>query len=337
VHGTYDDNSSPTGSGWSDRYGVSLREDYVKKLGSFGRLSLGGGAIVDHEDHDSAGSILTTIDEPHQLFLTTSPSFRPAYLNNPRVIVASIVVRGPGGILVTENIDYQVIPSGELTEIRLIQGGTLLRNGDTVTVTYESESLFNASFEAINSFAQIRLDLFNTVGLYGRINSIENNAPKEVLTETLLDLVAGTDVRWHGFLGGAEYEDFDSNFTKYHAFRFYETYSHQLSDGSTVGVEFNQIFYQYPDDRRDTQYQFIAHFNTRLTYWLTWHVEGGYFIEEFSGTEQHLGAARTDLNMVRGKFSMKLGYQYNYQLTTVGQAEEERNRNFFYLSVRRYF
>jgi hypothetical protein len=337
LHGSYDQSSSPVSSASNDRYGVGLREDYTKHLGTFGRLSLGGGVVADHNDQNSTGTVLMTLDEPHQLFLTTSTAYRPAYLNNPRVIRSSIEVRSQSGIPAQETLDYQVIQTGELTEIRLVQGSPRLRDGDTVLVTYQSESLNNASFESLNSFGQIRLDLFNILGIYGRVNSIDNNAPPEVLTETLLDLVGGTEVRWRWFHAGAEYEDFDSNFSKYKAFRFFENFSHGLGENSTVGVEFNQLFYKYASDGRDTEYQFIAHYNTRLTSWLNWNVEGGYFLQDFMGTQENLGAARTDLNMVRGKLSLKLGYQYNYQLTTVSQSQEERNRNFFYLSLRRYF
>jgi hypothetical protein len=337
VHGNVDDTSSLGSTSSSDRIGLGVREDYSKQLGSFGRLTLGGGVVADHEDHYSTGNILTVIDEQHQLFLTTSPSFRPAYLSQPRVIDASIDVRGPGGIAVYENQDYLVIPSGELTEIRLIQGSPRLHNGDTVLVTYQARSLYNASFESLNSFAQIRLDFLNFFGVYGRVNSLDNNAPPTVLTETLLDLVAGAEVHWRWAHAGAEYEDFDSNFSKYRATRFYQTFTFQPSEASTLGLELSQLFYRYEDNRRDTQYQFVGHFNTRITSWLTWSVEGGYFLQDYFGTEQNLGAARTDLTLTRGRLNLKLGYQYNYQLTTVGLQSEQRDRNFFYLSARRYF
>src|SRR6185369_4203290 len=119
LHGTYDESTSPGSWSKSDRFGAGLREDYTKRIGSFGRLSLGGGVVVDHEDHDSSGTVLTTIDESHQLFLTTSPSYRPAYLNNPRVILPTIEVRGQNGVPAQEFLDYQVIPVGERVEIRL--------------------------------------------------------------------------------------------------------------------------------------------------------------------------------------------------------------------------
>jgi len=211
IHGSYDDSKSPDGSAWSDRIGGGLKEDYTKRLGNWGRLSIGAGAVIDHEDHSFTGTVLTTIDEAHQILLSSSAGFRPAFLNNPRVILGTIDVRTQGGVPATQNLDYQLFQVGERTEIRLVQGSTILHSGDTVLVSYQSSSLYDASFESFNTFAQIRVDLFNLVGVYGRLNSIDNNAPSSVLTETMLDLVGGVEARWRWFHAGAEYEDFDSN------------------------------------------------------------------------------------------------------------------------------
>jgi hypothetical protein len=337
AHGTYDESSSPSGSANNDRYGLGLHEDYTKRLGDWGRLNLGAGVIADHEDHDATGTILTVLDERHTLFLTTSPSFRPAFLNNPRVILSTVDVRNAQGIPAQQNVDYQLIPSGELTEIRLIQGSTILRDGATALVSYQSESLFKSSFEALNASAQIRLDLYNTFGVYGRVGWLGNNAPPEALVETLTDLVGGVDATWRFLRAGAEYEDFDSSFTKYRAFRLFQTFTFHPGDASTLGLDFNQIFYRYPDGRSDTQYQFLSHMDTQLATWLWWNVEAGYFLQDAFGTEQNLTAARTGLSAMWGKLSLRTGYQYNYQLTTQEFASERRDRNFFYVHLRRVF
>jgi hypothetical protein len=336
VHGTYDESSTIGGDVSDDRYGVGLREDYTKRIGDFGRLSFGVGGVVDHEDHYSPISILTVIDERHTLFPPENPNFRPAYLNNPRVITSTIQVR-VGPIPAREGFDYQVIPSGQLTEIRLVRTSTIITDGAQILVSYQSQSLYNASFESFNTFAQIRLDLYNTVGIYGRVNWFDNNAPPNVLAETLTDLVGGVDAHWKWFHAGAEYEDFDSNFTQYKAWRFFENFTYNLAEASTIGADFNQLFYTYPDGRKDTQYQFIGRFTSQLNRWLFWNVEGGYFMQDAFGVQQDLAAARTDLSFNRGNLSLKIGYQYNYQFITQSMAQEERHRNFAYLSLRRYF
>ena len=330
LHGNYGTASSLGSSALNDRYGVGLGESYSKRLGSWGHLTLGGAAIVDHEDHDSSGAgILTVINESHVL-----KDITVTFLNNPRVFPTTILVTGPGGVPTLNGVDYRIIPHGEMTEIQRIPTSRNLLDGATILVSYQSGSSYTSSFETLNGSAQIRLDLFNLVGLYGRLNVVDNNAPPQALAETLTDLVGGADITWRWLRAGAEYEDFDSNFTQYRAARIFETFSFQFSNNSNLGLNFNQVFYRYPFGQEQTQYQFIGLFNTQLSSWLSWNVEGGYYRQDALGVQQDLVAARTALILTYGKLTFKAGYQYNYQV--IAQAEE-RDRNFFYVQLRRDF
>jgi hypothetical protein len=342
VHGNYDENSSQYGAATQSRYGVGLHENYVKNLVPWGRLSCGGSIVADHNDQSSSGVLRApvAVNEPHKLYLLSDVNYRPAYLNNPLVFRATIQVQTPAGIHARENIDYEVIASGALTEIRLIPGSLILHNGDTVWVTYayfQSATPYSASYDSLNANVQVRVDFFNIFGVYGRLNWLDNNAPPEVITETLTDLVGGADATWRWLRAGAEYENYDSNFTQYDAWRFFQTYSSQPVEGTTIAAELNQIFYRYPDNRSETQYRFLAHINTQLTRWLFWNVEGGYFMQNVFGTDQNQTAARTSLTFTRGKLSLGVGYQYNYYITTQPTVTETRERNFFYANLKRTF
>lgn len=339
VHGVYADSSSPGGSAQDDRYGLGLQEDYTKRVSSWGRLTIGGALVADHEDHQLSGSLLTYIDEPHQLFLPTAPNPRPTYLNNPRVILSTISIRTTDGRPLQEGIDYTVIPRGELVEIQIVPTSFLIPPGATVLavlVSYQSESL-SSSFEALNGSAQVRLDIFNIFGIYGRVNWLDNNAPPDALVETLTDLVGGMDATWRWARAGAEYEDFDSSFTQYTAYRLFQSFTFQLDQSSHLGLNFNQVFYHYRNSGHEDQYQFLAHFDTQITRWLSWNVEGGYSLEDVMGTQQTLAAARTGLSLNWGKLSLQANYQYNYQLTEQPFAGEQRDRNFFFVNLRRVF
>lgn len=339
VHGSHDENSSDSGSADYSRYGVGLSEDYTKRLWACGRLSIRGGIAVNHEDYRSSGSQVTTIGEQHTLYLPTDPRYRPALgtLNKPDVITSTILVLGPRGPA-TRGVDYMAVPSGQLTEIRLIQTNqTVLQNGDTVLVNYDSESSGDASFESFSGNAEIRLDLFGKFGVYVRVNWLDNNAPPQTVTETLTDLVGGADFSWRGLRAGAEYEDYDSNFTQYQAWRFFEGYNFQPTEGSLLSVDFSQTFYHYPDNQDQTQYQFITRLNTQLTYSLAWYLEGGYTMQDVWETEQDFGSARTGLTWAKDKLNIRTGYQYNYLTTTTGQSTERRERNYFYAYLKRYF
>lgn len=340
VHGNHDESSSITSSSANSRYGLGLHEDYTKKLSSWGRLSMGAGVVLDHEEHESEGEILTVVDEQHTLYLTTNPLYpaNVAYLSNPRVLARTILVRNAtSGAIAREDVDYRVMPSGLLTEVRLIQGSPILPDGGGVLVSYQSASLYNASFEALTGSAQIRLDLFNRFGIYGRVNWVDNNAPPNVLAETLIDLVGGMDYTWRWFRAGAEYENFDSSFNQYTAWRFFENFNFQPSEASTLGINLGQLFYSYPDGRDETQFQFLARFNSQLVSSFSYYLEGGYSYQDVSGTQQNLGAARAGLNWTRGKLSLRVGYEYNYQLITMGSPAEQRDRNYLFLHLRRTF
>ena len=331
VHGNYNTSASGDSSAMNDRYGAGLGENYSKRLGSWAQLTLGGAAIVDHQDHDSSGSgLLTIINESHVL-----KDITVTFLNNPRVFPGTIIVTGPGGLPTYINgVDYRIIAHGEMTEIQRIPTSTDLLDGSTIQVSYSSDSSANSSFDSINGSASIRIDLFNIVGFYGRFNAVDNNAPPQALAETLTDLVGGVDITWRWLRAGAEYEDFDSSFTQYRATRIFETFSFQLGDTSNLGLNFNQIFYRYPANQQQTQYQFIGLFNTQISSWLTWNVEGGYYRQDALGATQDLVAARTGLILAYGKLTFKTGYQYNYQM--IEQAEK-RDRNFFYVQLKRDF
>lgn len=337
VHGSYDESSGMGVSASNSRYGVGLHENYSKRLGDWGRFSLGGGIAADHENHESSGAVLTTIDEAHRLYLPTDPKYRPVYLNNPQVIAATIQVRGPRGYG-QQNVDYIVIPTGLLTEIQLVQtNSTVLQNGDEVFVTYQSESLYTASFESLIGSAQIRLDIFDRYGIYGRLNWLDNNAPPQALTQTLLDLVGGVDYSWKGLRAGAEYEDYDSNFIQYRAWRFFQGFNYQTAEGSTYGLDFTQNFYRYPDDFTQDSYRFTGRYHTLLSSSLTCYVEGGYALQNVQNTQQDFAFARTGLSWTRGKLSLRGGYEYNYQETRTGPTTELRNRNYFFAYLKRTF
>ena len=335
-HGSYDTTSGFSSSGSNDRYGVGLREDYTKRLGDWGRLSFGGGIIADHEDHESVGaSAQTILDEKHTLYLPGNFQHPNSGRLNHQPVIAVIEVRGPVG-LATENVDYSVLQSGQLTEIQLIQGSLVLREGDEVFVTYQSLS-YNASFESLNCTAQIRLDMFNCFGLYGRFNWVDNNAPPTAMAETLTDLVGGADFSWRWLRLGAEYENYDSSFTQYDAWRFYETFTWQPSSSSTLSLDVSESFYRYADDSKQTRYQAIARYNLQLNSTLAWYAEGGYSLQDIMGTEQNYGSARTGVSWSRGKLVFRTGYEFNAQTTVTGASREERNRNYFFLYLKRTF
>ena len=346
-HGTHQEESAAASDSTFDQYGLSLSENYTKRLQSWGRLAVGVETGMDHQDQNSSGGTILTPSEPHQLYLPTSPSYRPVYLSRPQVIDSTIVVSvgsdtlNPPGSVVP---DYTVTSYGLLTRIDLVFPVTahvqsLLLTGDnlSVTVTYQSESASTSSYDTFNASVQVRLDLFGRFGVYGRVNWLDNNAPPAALAQTLTDVVGGADYNRKWFRAGAEYESYDSNFTQYQALRFFENFDFTLTDASSLNLDFNQTFYHYPANGDQSQYQFIGRYNARLPMSITWYLEGGGTAQEVSGTDQLYGSARTGLSWSRGKLSLRVGYEFNTQSTASGGFTEERIKHRFFTYLRRSF
>ena len=153
AHGSYQDNNDSSGGSTTDLYGLGLSENYQKRIQNWGRLTMSLNLTGDHQDDTSSGDTFTAIGESHQLYLPTSPNYRPVYLARPRVILNSIQVTAAGQLLVADT-DYEVVNSGELTEVRLISPPSahlqlLMGANDNlaVTISYQSESNNNAAFE----------------------------------------------------------------------------------------------------------------------------------------------------------------------------------------------
>jgi hypothetical protein len=318
---------------------VGLAENYVKQVQSWGHLTIGGSVIADHLDDTSSGGVNATIDESHQVYLPTSPQYRPVYLNLPQVILGSIQVTS-GGQQLVQGSDYEVIASGQLTEIRLIVPASshlqmLLGTSDnlTVAVSYDSNSAINAAYEALTSNFQIRLDLFGRFGVYGRMNWLDNNAPPSVLTQTLTDLVGGVDYHWRWLRTGAEYEDYDSNYSQYHALRFFQNLDFSLSRASSLSLNFDETFYHYAANGDQTMYQFITRYSVQLWSGLSCYLQGGASYQDVFGSDQLQGSAQTGFSWSYGKLSVRAGYEFNTESTTAGQFTEdlEKNRIFAYL------
>ncbi len=340
AHGTHQENSADTGHSTFDQYGLRLSENYTKRLQSWGRLAAGVGTGVDHQDQDSPVGLQTWFEEPHQIYQTTSPNYQKQFLVHPRV---NNVIEVKAGNYVLPTGDYQVSGAGEFTEILLVSlpsgpTASLMTNGSlAVTITYQSESLGTSSYDTFNANAQIRLDLFNRLGIYSRVNWLGDNAPPEVLAQTLTELVGGVDYNYKWFRTGAEYENYDSNFTRYQALRFFQNFDFTLSAASSLSFDFYQSFYSYPDSGDQSQYQFTTRYNARLPMALTWYVEGGAMIQEMAGMEQTQGMARTGLGWRRGKVSLRVGYEFNSQTTASGGFSDQLIKHRFFAYLRRSF
>jgi hypothetical protein len=334
VHGYYENNNSGNGnSATYDSYGVGGSEDYTKRLGSWGRLSANLGLVGDHVDNNTVGGVQTTVGEPHTLTL----SGPPVYLDSPDVILSTVVVFGPGGVVAQVNVDYLLTQVGSLTQISLIPTSAILHNGDTVHVNYQSASTVSASYDTLTGNAQVRLDFLDHYGIYGRLNWMDNNAPPQVVTQTLTEWIFGADYHWRWLRAGVEYDDYNSSFTTYQAGRSFQNLTFKPSAGSTLGFNFNESVYKYSNSESQTMFQAFSHYNVQLVSSVSWFAEAGYIYQDVLGTAQWTGTARTGMTWTRGKMSVHGGYDFNDQESGSGQYKQQFLRSHFYVYLKRTF
>jgi hypothetical protein len=333
AHGYYEDNTSGGSSVRYDYYGLGWTEDYNKRIAGWGRLSAGSAISLNHQDNDSSGGVITTVDEPHTLTLSGPPTF----LDKPNVVQSSIVVRGPGGVVCTEGADYTIVVIGDLTQILLVPTSSILSSGDIIRVTYQSEAQYSAAYESLNSSLNFRLDLYNCIGLYARLNWMDNNAPPDVMTQTLTDWIFGADYSWRWLRAGVEFEDYISNYTEYQALRCFQNLNFHPDAKSTLGVSFNESTYRYSGGDSQNQFSVLAHYQLRLAGGFAWFADGGFIYLQVFDSDQTSGTARTGLTWSRGKLSARAGYEFSQQNSGSGTTSQEFQRNYFYMNLKRMF
>jgi hypothetical protein len=330
VHGQLNSSSGAGTSLSTTRYGVGLNENYTKRLGGWGRLTLGYGGLLDRERRETLGLVQFVVGETHTLndgVIT--------FLDQPQVSVSSIQVSdASGAVLYRELLDYLVITHGERTEIKRTVGGQI-PNGGTVRVDYSVVSQPSDSYTTFANQFQVRLDFFDgLLGLYGRLNLQDNYGGQSLVLEEITDQVAGLDFTWRWLRTGAEYEVYDSNLSPYRTARLFENFTLAASPDATLGLDVGQSWSTFPQSHRTlATYHAIARTRLRLSSALTVNLEGGMRRQDGEGYDQNLATARANLEFKAGKLAMRAGYAYENETF----IEELRLRHYFFFRAKRTF
>jgi hypothetical protein len=312
------------------RYGIGLNENYTKRLGKWGRITLGYGGLLDQEHRDTLGQTLFIVGESHTLndgVIT--------FLNQPKANLMSIQVwDAAGNVRYRELLDYLILPHGERTEIKRVVGGQI-PNGGTIRVDYTAVSQPSDSYTTVAHQFQVRLDFFNgLLGLYGHVNRQDNYGGKSLVLENINDKVAGLDVNWRWLRAGAEYQVFDSNLSPYHSTRLFQNFACQPSPNTTLSLDVGQTWVTFTGVNRDlTTYHAIARARMQITPALSLNTEGGLRFQEGKGYDQQLVTTRANLEFKSGKLAVQAGYEYEDEAF----LGELRLRHFFFLRAKRTF
>ncbi|RME95799.1 MAG: hypothetical protein D6766_02315 [Verrucomicrobia bacterium] len=310
LRGEYFRASGVAGRTTLSRFSPGIREAYSKKLGAKSTLHLGYAFSLSPENREVAGGFLTVLDEPHTL-----RDGDIALLGHPYVLEGSIVVTDPTGMILYEpNLDYRILRSGSLMEIRRVPGGRI-PNGGTVLVDYLAAGQPSGSFTTFQHAARWRLSLWDRLlSLYARLTIDDKTNVGELLLNEFNDVVAGVESEWKWIRVGGEYENYDSNLTPFKTWRFRQEFQWNPSDQTALGLNLSQGISEFPDaGRRLRFFSCIAQARWRPRANLHIRLEGGTRWERGDGVDEQVNTAQLLVDYRLGKLTAELAYQFQDQ------------------------
>ena len=198
--------------GTEDIEGAALAENYRKRI-PWGTLTVDAGAGYSVTDDNTQPGLNTVVNESQTLADTIT-----TFLNNPNVVLSSVVVRNlSGAITYLLNVDYQLIPHGILTEVQRLPTGAI-PNPSTVLVSYQFQSNLPIKYGTTDLHGRVTLDLFNHLTLYVNRQSTENTVLSGTnmgQLQNLEETLFGTIVRWAPVTVTAEHEIYDNSLVPY--------------------------------------------------------------------------------------------------------------------------
>ena len=322
----------------NNRYGVSLTEQYTKRLGSIGRLTMIGSIGYEHSVVDNSGNVLIITDERHQFSTAASGNGTDSFfLNLPFVDETTILVTDDHHSLPAYQLgrDYTVTNNGSLVMIRRTPGSTIPQTS-TVLVDYRAQASASGEYDTVTGMLDVRIDLWKgLLSIFGRINSVQNNAAPELLVQNMSLRAVGAETTWRWLHAGVEYETNDSTFSSYRNTRLYQNLSFRPDAYSTLGLSFNESQTQYIDAGRTEQnYSVMTNYQRRFGRRLGIHLDAGVSVRKGIGVDQTLIAVRPTLDYTIGRFELKVGYSYE---SGKYQNIYQRQNNMLFISGRRNF
>ncbi|HVU23855.1 MAG TPA: hypothetical protein VHE13_06990 [Opitutus sp.] len=338
VHGTAADNDSGAASLRSTNGGASGTENYTKRLGDWGHLTINLSATYDVTDQQSNGGTLVIADESYAI-----PAVGPMIvrLKIPLVVMVTSVVKNNAPL---DPDEWTIIKTSDPWQIQFFPGGAhSVASGDTILITYAVQSNPSGRYATRSYLAEIGLrfwhDQAGVRASYTRTaNSVD--APGFVLQD-LRQYQLGADVGWDGLHADATYTHQQSTFYSYKSFALSETYTRPLSRWTTVGVNCYQQWIDYPPaagatpgrDQKLDFYSYMLRYDWRPTGTFDFSAEAGWQRQRGDAQDQDLFAARLYLNWTVGKLEAHLGFERENRQ----YVRDKFTRNYGFMRLRRNF
>lgn len=314
-------------------YGLSLNEDYVKKLGKIGRLSSGVGLGYDEEERKAPGNIVSMIDEPHTL--TTGAV---TLLASPDINISTIVVTNTAGaITYTVDVDYQLTSAGSRLQIQRIPGGSIA-SGQQILVDYQASSSPFFKFNTLAKNYRFRMDfLDDLVGIFYRLTHEDHPRVTEeenTILQTLTDTIYGLDFNYKGFKIEWENEDYDSSLSPYKRQGLKESLSFNPSAKSTYMLQSSQSRLRLVNTRETQKfYDVISRYMLTINPATRLNLEAGYRWQEGAQIDLEDLTGRMSIEFNFGNFMMTTEYNFEKQI----YLQDSLINHFFFTRINRKF
>jgi len=308
----YSNNDANTSS--QNTYGVSLNEDYTKKLGKIGKFSSGAGLNYSEEARKAPGNFISVIDETRTL--TTGGAI--TFLDKPRVDTATVVVTDTTRtIKYILNTDYQLLGGGERTQIQRVPGGSI-SDGQSVLVNYQAQSSPSLKFNTLGDNLRLRMDfLENLIGVYYRANRQRHpqvSGEENTILQTLTDRVVGMDFRYKYFEAVLEDEDYNSNLAPYKQLKLTESFTINPSLRSTLTLQSSQSKIRLVATQNTQRFfDFLSRYNIGLSRFSRLTMEAGYRWQDGAGINLNDLAAGSGFELNLNKFLLEIKYDFKRQ------------------------
>ncbi len=289
-------------------YGPSASISYRKNVPG-GLLSAGYSFLYRKTDREAEAGTIKVFGE--RIVLSDS---QRSFLANPNVILSSVIVRDTFGAILTLNVDYRLIPSGNLTEIQRLA----LPDRTTVLVDYEYSSPRSLNYDTISNAVNLRYDfkqLFSLYYNYLNTRQIETSGtviPKETspLHDTVRDLF-GAEMRWRWFFFAGEYEKDSSDLNPFGAYRVRGNFNISPTYYSLFGLSASHSRTEYEKDRNTVTLQNIdATLNLRLNSFLDASLNVGYLKENGRDVDTRAWRYKGDVKSRFRAVELKLQTEY---------------------------
>lgn len=336
VRGSSFESTDNAGEGYNRRLGAGLSNTYTKRTSEQTRLRISHSIFVDHVEEEGLGIV---INERHSVMAGGESGAPPNsfFLNQPFVTRASIIITDDRNTLppYLEGFDYQVVTLGSRTLIEWLRPpgpGT----PTVVLVDYESEPRREGQYEVLTDTAEVRFEMWkNLVGIYARVGLSDNNARADMMVQEFITYAVGADMNYRNLTLGAEYQIYDGSDSDYDIFRLWQAYSWRFDEGSTLSLNFDEMWINYETlDRQEQDYRAMVRYHKSLSTRWSLSTDAGVAYRTGTDIEQLLATFRPAVRYKAGKMSLDAGYDFQYELFL---NREERLRNMLFVRLKRVF